>query len=310
MSNQIKPTDSLSATVSAGGGTVIGMLLVLASAFAWSTMGFFVRMVPVEIWIVIFWRSLLGGFSIIALAAIERRAPAFEWRRMVSPAGIVIVALVVTGMLAAIYSMQNTTIANVTVIYATLPFMSALLAWLWFRERPGRRPLICSLVAGAGVAITVGGTIGTGGGHLLGDLAAAYMTFTVALFTVVMRRYRGTPMLESVSLGCFALVAISWSVTDPFTISLGEIGWLAAFGIVTIGGGVGLYTSGARLLPSAQSALLSASEVPMSPLWVWIFFNELPARETFIGGALVLGAILWNIVAELHTPTSGGTLAA
>jgi drug/metabolite transporter (DMT)-like permease len=38
----------------------------------------------------------------------------------------------------------------------------------------------------------------------------------------------------------------------------------------------------------------------MSPLWVWIFFNEVPARDTFIGGGLVLAAILWNVGAELR----------
>jgi drug/metabolite transporter (DMT)-like permease len=35
---------------------------------------------------------------------------------------------------------------------------------------------------------------------------------------------------------------------------------------------------------------------------VWIFFDEVPAIETFIGGALVLCAILWNIGAELRAP--------
>ncbi len=60
---------------------------------------------------------------------------------------------------------------------------------------------------------------------------------------------------------------------------------------------------GARRLPSAQAALLSASEMPMSPLWVWIFFDEVPATETFIGGAFVAAAILWNIGMELRKPS-------
>lgn len=41
----------------------------------------------------------------------------------------------------------------------------------------------------------------------------------------------------------------------------------------------------------------------MSPLWVWIFFNEVPANETFLGGALVLAAVLWNIGMELRPPS-------
>ena len=40
----------------------------------------------------------------------------------------------------------------------------------------------------------------------------------------------------------------------------------------------------------------------MAPLWVWIFFNEVPATETFLGGALVLAAVLWNIGMELRPP--------
>ena len=88
-----------------------------------------------------------------------------------------------------------------------------------------------------------------------------------------------------------------------------QIGWLALFGIVTQGAGLGIYTMGARRLPSAQAALLSASEVPLSPLWVWIFFAEVPAIATFIGGGLVLGAILWNIGAELRRPARAAKVA-
>jgi drug/metabolite transporter (DMT)-like permease len=205
------------------------------------------------------------------------------------------------GMTSFVYALQNTTIANVTVIYATLPFITAILAWLWFRERVERRTLIGSLIASTGVAITVGGTIAIGGGgHLSGDLSALCLTITFALMTVLMRRHRAAPMLESVAVSGFLMAAVALCVRDPFTISFGEIAWLAAFGVVTQGGGLGIYTMGARRLPSAQAALLSASEVPMSPLWVWIFFYEVPARETFIGGGLVLAAILWNIGAELR----------
>ncbi|HEY1383279.1 MAG TPA: DMT family transporter [Dongiaceae bacterium] len=289
----------------------IGMTLVLLSAVAWSTSGFFARIVPVDIWTVLSWRSLFGCLSIMVLAMIERKRFAFDWQRAFTPAGIAMMLLNATGMTAFVYALQNTTIANVTVIYATLPFITAILAWLWFQERAERRTIFGSLVAGVGVAITVGGTIAIGGAtHLLGDLAALYLTISFAFMTVIMRRYRETPMLESVGTACLLMAVLSAFLGDPFSLSIGQISWLAAFGIVTQGGGLGVYTMGARRLPSTQAALLSASEVPLSPLWVWIFFNEVPATETFIGGALVLGAILWNIGAELKTPTPAGTPAS
>ncbi|HEX6120396.1 MAG TPA: DMT family transporter, partial [Dongiaceae bacterium] len=274
-------------------GATVGMALVLCSALAWSTSGFFARTVPIDIWIVLFWRGVFGGLSIAALAIIEKRSLAVQWRRAFTPAGIALFMISATGKTAFIFALQNTTVANVTVIYATLPFITAILAWLWFRERAQRRTLIGSLVSGIGVLITVGGSTGLGGGHILGDLAALFMTFTMAIMTVIMRRHREVPMLEAAALSGFAIAVVALPLCDPFSASATDILWLAAFGIVTQGCGLGIYTIGARRLPSAQAALLSASEVPMSPLWVWIFFSEVPARATFIGGGCVLAAILW-----------------
>jgi DME family drug/metabolite transporter len=278
----------------------IGIALVLSSAVAWSTAGFFARMVPVDIWIVVFWRGIFGGLSIAVLAMIERRRFGFDFKRAFSLGGIALILISATGKIAFLYALQNTTVANVTVLYATLPFMTAILAWLWFREKAERRTLIGSLVAGTGVLITVAGSTGLGGGHILGDLAALFMTLTMALMTVIMRRHRDVPMLEAAALSGFVAAMVAFPMAEPFSIATTDILWLALFGLVTQGGGLGIYTMGARRLPSAQAALLSASEVPMSPLWVWIFFSEVPAQETFIGGGLVLAAILWNIAAELR----------
>ena len=278
----------------------IGIALVLSSAVAWSTAGFFARMVPVDIWIVVFWRGIFGGLSIAALAMIERRRFGFDFKRAFSLGGIALILISATGKIAFLYALQNTSVANVTVLYATLPFMTAILAWLWFREKAERRTLIGSLVAGVGVLITVAGSTGLGGGHILGDLAALFMTLTMALMTVIMRRHRDVQMLEAAALSGFVAAMVAFPMAEPFSIATTDILWLALFGLVTQGGGLGIYTMGARRLPSAQAALLSASEVPMSPLWVWIFFQEVPAQETFNGGGLVLAAILWNIAAELR----------
>jgi drug/metabolite transporter, DME family len=293
-------TSQADAAAASDRSVAIGIALVLSSAVAWSTAGFFARMVPVDIWIVVFWRGIFGGLSIAVLAMIERRRFGFDFKRAFSLGGIALILISATGKIAFLYALQNTTVANVTVLYATLPFMTAILAWLWFRERAKRRTLIGSLVAGVGVLITVAGSTGLGGGHILGDLAALFMTLTMALMTVIMRRHRDVPMLEAAALSGFVAATIAFPMAEPFSIATTDILWLALFGLVTQGGGLGIYTMGARRLPSAQAALLSASEVPMSPLWVWIFFAEVPAQETFIGGGLVLAAILWNIAAELR----------
>src|SRR5262249_27079887 len=175
-----------SATAAAERSTAIGIALVLSSAIAWSTAGFFARVAPLDIWVVLFWRSAFGGLAVVGLAMLERRSLALDWRRAFTGPGLVMILLNGIGMVTFIYALQNTTIANVTVIFATLPFITAIFAWVWFRERVEPRTLIGSLVAGAGVAITFAGTIMVGGGgHLLGDLAALCCPVIFALMTVL-----------------------------------------------------------------------------------------------------------------------------
>src|SRR5262245_23788263 len=116
------------ATAAAERSTVIGIALVLSSAVAWSTAGFFARVVPLDIWVVLFWRSAFGGLSVVGLAILERRSLVLDWRRAFMGAGLVMILLNAIGMVTFIYALQNTTIANVTVIYATLPFITAIFA--------------------------------------------------------------------------------------------------------------------------------------------------------------------------------------
>jgi drug/metabolite transporter (DMT)-like permease len=67
---------------------------------------------------------------------------------------------------------------------------------------------------------------------------------------------------------------------------------LAALGIGQIGLGLALLTVGARLIPAAQTALISLLEVVLGPLWVWIAYAEQPSAVTLLGGAIIVVGIL------------------
>src|SRR5262245_7460994 len=114
----------------------IGAFLVLSSAIAWSTAGLFARSVSVDLWTILFWRGIFGSISLAALAMIQRRSVHVHWRRAFTPAGLMLMSISGLGKIAFIASLLNTTVANVTIIYATLPFLTAGLAWLWLREKP------------------------------------------------------------------------------------------------------------------------------------------------------------------------------
>ena len=281
----------------------LGCGLVLASAIAWSTSGIFMRSLTPDIWTILFWRGFFGFLSILALAMIERRGVRIDWRRVMLPTALLLIAISALGKLAFISALKYTSVANVTVIYATLPFWTAGLAWAWLGEKAGFRTLWASGVAGAGVIIMVAGSFGAvalSTEHLFGDLMALAMTFSMAIMTVIMRRNRDLPMLEATALSGLAAMIIATPLAEPMSISAPQLLLVAGFGIVTQGLGLGLYTIGARRIPSVQAALLSATEVPFSPLWVWILFAEVPPTASFIGGFLVISAIIWHLQGEFR----------
>jgi len=76
-----------------------------------------------------------------------------------------------------------------------------------------------------------------------------------------------------------------------------SIGWWNA-GIIFIMGavqltlGLVLFTVGSRSVPAAQLSLIALVEPTLSPLWAWLVANELPPIWTFIGGAVIVAAIV------------------
>lgn len=275
-----------------------GIALTFWSAVAWSSGGFFVRLIPLDLWTMLGWRSLFGLMSILAFALWQKGSRNLEFAKLLNWPGLLVILCAGLGMICFIASTKLTSVANVAVLYATLPFMTAALAWLWLRERPSLRTLIASLAALFGVVIMAWGSIR--GGHLLGDALAILMTLLTAGLAVTVRRHRDTPILEAVIAGCALAMVAGFALGDAGTATGSDLALLALFGAVTMGLGMAMFTIGARRIPSAQAALLGATETPLAPLWVWLAFSEVPGPPTFIGGGLILVALIWYFIGELR----------
>ncbi|WP_338697539.1 DMT family transporter [Bradyrhizobium sp. 26S5] len=277
-----------------------GIALVVAAAAAWSTAPFFTRLLHFDSWTILFWRGLFGGGA-IALFLLATQG----WRGardlVVMPmSGWLVAGLSTLGMVTFIPALQLTSVANVAIIVAMQPFAAAAIAWLWLGERARPGTLLASLVALAGVAVTVSGA---------GDITdyrgiglACIMALAIALMTVTIRRHKGTPMVAAAALSN----VLGSVVSLPFAQGIGavtgaDLGVLAMFGACQVGLGLTLFTIGSRFLPSGQASLIATLETPLMPFWVWLAFAEVPSLRAFIGGALVMGAVVADIVASQRT---------
>ncbi|QEX22181.1 hypothetical protein FRZ61_21110 [Hypericibacter adhaerens] len=273
-----------------------GVLLLLGAAVAFSTAGYFTRLIPLDVWTILFWRGVFTGLFVLALllwqhgAAAWRSIPAMGWP------GLAVVALSSSGMIFFIHAFRHTSVADVAIIYAAAPFVTAGIAWSWLKERPGRGTLVAAAIAFVGVVVMVGGALSLG--SWLGDLFALAMTLSLSLMMVVIRRHKDRPMTAVAGLSPLLTALLVWPLATPGSAGSADLLHLALFGILQNGLGLLLLTWGTRLLPAAEGALIGALDAPLAPIWVWLAFSEIPPSTTLIGGAIVMAAVLGYLWGE------------
>ena len=72
------------------------------------------------------------------------------------------------------------------------------------------------------------------------------------------------------------------------------------FGCCQVALGLTLFFLGSRLLPSGQAALISTLETPLMPFWIWVGFGDVPTLRVLVGGALVMGAVVADIIGDMR----------
>lgn len=269
-----------------------GVILVLVSATVFSSAGLFVKGVESDAWAILFWRGLSAAIF-TTLYVVWRGGLQREFSRMGKP-GVMAGVIGAMATIAFIPSFKFTTIANVSLIYAAVPFAAAVIAWIWMREKPTRTVLSASAAAFVGVAVIFGGSLDSV--NLRGDLLALWMTIGMAGYLCIYRRYPNTPAAGPAVLLSLLLVPIAWIVGNPLSAPLDEIIIMCSFGLVFSVASVTI-AEGARRLPAAETALISALETPLAPIWAFMFFSEIPTRYTLVGGAIILIAVF---ASQLH----------
>lgn len=278
-------------------GRRTGVLLVLGAGILWSTVGLGIRLMDdATVWQILLYRSVsLSLFLYLVIRVRSGESPMLQVRRAGFPA--VIAGLALTAAYAGgIYAIQVTSVASAMLLFATAPFMTAVLGWIVLREPVRSATWLAIAVAIAGIGIMVADR--TGSVALAGSLAALGSAFGFAIFTVALRWGRSGEMLPAVFMsGLFAIVimaAICLIQGLPLVLSPRTGGIATAMGVFQVGAGLILYTLGSRSLPAAELALLSLAEVLLAPLWVWLLLGETATVNTLIGGAVLLGAIVGN----------------
>ncbi|MFT8676026.1 DMT family transporter [Acetobacter sp.] len=277
-----------------------GVVLITLSTVLWSTAGFFVRELNMDVWSTVAWRSLFGFMLLFPLSFILRGRALLRLRDSVGLGGLLSIPIMAVSVFGYVQALQLTSVANVMVVYATVPFLAAGLAFVVLGERPGLRSLCAAGVAIAGVVIMVGSA--TSMSDLAGNLFAFVMTLGFAASMVIARRWTGydAMLVTALSSGFGAIVCFGAAfVTLPSVPmpTMTQLALLFVFSLATQSVSYLFFLEGSRHVPSSEAGLITLLDVVLGPLWVWLVFGEKPATPALIGGALVLLSVVGYLVA-------------
>jgi drug/metabolite transporter (DMT)-like permease len=266
----------------------------------WGMGGLFMRLLPLDLWTIVFWRGAFGTIFIGAYAWFRFGPALWETILKAGVDGVIVTVSIAAAIILFPAAIQHTSVANAFMILAALPFITAAIAWVWLRERLSTATLIASAVALSGVFIMVGPSAG---GPRLGDGLAVAGTVAQAVATVAIRRNPNMPMLPMAWTAVILSVVVAlplaehiWDLTSrDYLVAVGF-----ALGPMTLG--MMLYVIGSALIPATMSALIGVAEAPIGALWAWAGVGEAPTVSTIIGGSIVLASVVGRLSIDLVQP--------
>ena len=202
-----------------------------------------------------------------------------------------------TAMITFIWSITHTTAAITLICLAAMPFITALLGFLFLKEEISLNVWIAISIASVGILIM---SISDSEKHsTIGLVTGLASAIGFSVFSVSLRWRKETPKFTTVALAglfCFLISsAVLFNNNMNFLSSSKNESLFALHGTIVCLGLI-LYSIASKNIPAAELTLLSLTEVIGGIFWVWLPWlgiNEIPSTNTIIGGFLIFLSIMY-----------------
>jgi len=274
-----------------------GFLLTLFGVLVLTPDTLLIRLINIDPWTMNFWRGSMMAVSLCITYFLVRRSETLSDVMKLGVAGLTIAVLYALNAISFVFAVHHTQVANVLIIVASTPLIAALLSITILKENVHAPTWVAIIMGMTGVVIVVGD--GIQAGSSLGDIFAFITAFALAVTFIIIRHYKHVNMVPAAALGA----ALSALIATPFADSMSVVptnwGLLLLLGFIIMPLSFGLITLGPRYLPAPEVALLMLLETVLGPLWVWIVIDEMPSKPAFIGGVVIISAVvlqsLWRL---------------
>lgn len=278
-----------------------GITYVLLATLGWSFSGVFVRFMPeLNGWQINCWRGFWTAVAILCyLVLVYGPETGRVFRRIPMPALLLSAGFFAFGSTMYVTSLTLVSTAVISVIGATSPLFAGLLSPWVTGEKPGLASWIAALLALGGMFVIV--RDGLVAGNWLGITVSLTVPFSFAVQTLTLRRYRNIDMVPAICVGgVFAFLGAGFAgflagEGGGFAVEPKHVLLLAAMALVQLSIPLILYAKGAKSVPGITLALVAMLDAVLNPFWPWLVVGEMPENAAFIGGGVIIVAVLISI---------------
>ncbi len=279
-----------------------GYILLLFGGFCLSWGGFIIRSFEeASIWQILFLRSFFFLLALIAFLLVTYKKNTFNIIKESGIPGLLGGFVLSFSFVAFVVAMSNTTVANVVFIISTQTMFLAIFGYFYLNEKVSSIGLISILLAMSGIIIMVGDSIS--GGSLFGNIVALAIPINFAILVMIIRKNTKVDMVPAIFYsGIFSLI-YGFFLAESFEFTKHDLWMGFLLGVPQLAISFICITIGSRTVESATVGILMLMETLCAPLWVWLFLNEIPPISVFIGGAVIISAIILKSFDKKHSKT-------
>ena len=278
----------------------IAIPVVLIAGLFWSFGPLVVRymdnphMVP---WQYIFGRGLTIFIILNLYLYFEEGINFYKNYKKIGRSGVIGGCGLGVAMITFIYSITNTTAAVTLLCLAAMPFFTAVLAYLFLKEKISMNVWVSIIIATIGIIIMALGN--TEKNSLLGFIFGLTSSIGFSVFSVTLRWRKETPKFTTVAIAglfCFVIATIVILSTKQTFFSTSYNSSMFSLHGTLVCLGLILYSIGSKAIPAAELTLLSLTEVIGGIFWVWLplfGINEIPSTNTIVGGFFLFVSLIY-----------------
>ena len=268
-----------------------GYILCLLGGFFLSWGGLIIRSFETNvIWQILLIRSL---FFIIALIIFLIFTYKKNTVKIIIRSGFpaIIAGLFLSlSFVAYVFAMSKTTVANVVFIISTQTIFLAIFGLLFLKEKITLKSLMAIIFAFLGMLVMVGDSINQG--TLIGNIVAFAIPINFTILVMIIRKFPELDMVPAIFYSGIFSGIYGLILAGDLTYSQNDILMGFLLGVPQLAFGFICITIGTKTTKAVTVGLLMLLETIFAPIWVWIFLSEVPPISVFLGGAIIISAVI------------------